>query len=509
MNNKNDFELALNSHFPLLVVETHEEGRVVELLITLARAAATPLQQWTITDGLKPLFEDNNFTTWGTKLELLPKEQDNTGSSTEQHSPIASLRTIKQQKRPGLYAMLDFHDHLDDPIAVRLIKEIALEHHLNQQRLIFISHELTLPNELQRFSMKLELSLPGREQLKQLLHEEAKLWALKKGNNIKADSKAMEILLDNLTGLTLTDAKRLLRNAIYDDGAITHDDIPEVQKAKYDLLSQEGLISFEYDTARFTEVGGMRHLKQWLDKRKVLFSNNSSNLLDTPKGILLVGVQGSGKSLAAKAVAGAWGVPLLRLDFAVLYNKYFGETEKNIRKAIQLAEAMSPCVLWIDEIEKGIATGDHDNGTSRRVLGTLLTWMAEKRGRVFIVATANDIQALPPELIRKGRLDEIFFVDLPTPKVREDIFRIHLQKRHHDPQQFDLTALAAAAHHFSGAEIEQAVVGACYSAHADNKPLNNQHLQQELAQTRPLAVVMAEKIEALRHWASERTVAAD
>lgn len=506
MSDKKDFELALRSHFPLLVVETHEESRAVELLSAFVRAEGLSLQQWTITDGLRPRVMSDAPAAWGTHLELEPKAED----ETVQHNPIAALRTIRQQRRPGLYALLDFHEHLDDPVAVRLIKEIAQDHGLNEQRLIFISHALTLPKELHRFSMKLALALPDRDQIKQLLQEEAKLWATRKGSNVKADPKAMEMLISNLAGLTVSDAKRLLRNAIHDDGAITFADIPEVQKAKYDLLDQDGLISFEYDTARFTDVGGMRQLKSWLDKRKAIFSASERNdTLDTPKGILLVGVQGSGKSLAAKAVAGVWGVPLLRLDFAVLYNKYFGETEKNIRRAITLAEAMAPCVLWIDEIEKGIATGDHDNGTSRRVLGTLLTWMAENKKPVFIVATANEIHDLPPELIRKGRLDEIFFVDLPTNEVRQEIFRIHLRKRNHDPLQFDLSALASAAENFSGAEIEQAVVGACYSALADDRPLQTQHIRDEVQRTRPLAVVMAERIAELRGWARERTVSAD
>jgi SpoVK/Ycf46/Vps4 family AAA+-type ATPase len=212
--------------------------------------------------------------------------------------------------------------------------------------------------------------------------------------------------------------------------------------------------------------------------------------------------------MAAKAVAVAWGVPLLRLDFGALYNKYLGETERNLRESLKVADAMSPCVLWLDEIEKGMATSDSDGGESRRVLGTLLTWMAERSGRVFLVATSNDIERLPPELVRKGRVDEIFFVDLPTENQRVEILRIHLKRRGQEAAGFDLVALAKAAEGFSGAEIEQAVVSSMYAAKQDNKPLANLHVADEMARTKPLSVVMAEKIAYLRLWAQGRTVPA-
>jgi SpoVK/Ycf46/Vps4 family AAA+-type ATPase len=226
----------------------------------------------------------------------------------------------------------------------------------------------------------------------------------------------------------------------------------------------------------------------------------------------LLGVQGAGKSLAAKCVAGAWQLPLFRMDFGALYQKYHGETERNIREALAVANAMAPCVLWVDEIEKGVAGdagGDSDGGVSRRVLGTLLTWMNERASRVFMVATANDIAQLPPELLRKGRFDEIFFVDLPREAARQEILRIHLRRNKQDPAAFDLAKLAAASEGFSGAEIEQAILAALYEAHAQKTGLNAQTIEQELRRTRPLSVVMAEKVAALREWARERTVPAD
>ena len=503
MNDKHDLELILRSHVPIITIETHEERRATELLARAASKLGKNFYLWTITDGLRP----HKYSS--ETLELVDADSNNFNSEPET-DPIKALRKIKSSNCPGIYALLDFHNHFDDPVIVRLIKEIAQDHSIEDKTLVLISHENLLPPEIAHFSARFNLSLPDKEKIKQLLHDEAKVWALKNGNNVKADAEAMELLISNLVGLTVTDTKRFLRSAIHDDGAITHADLPDIQKAKYDLLGQDGLVSFEYDTAKFSDVGGMKQLKQWLEKRKALFINpEKNNTLGAPKGILLVGVQGGGKSLTAKAVAGVWGVPLLRLDFGVLYNKFFGETEKNIRKALKLAEVMSPCVLWIDEIEKGIASGDHDSGTSRRVLGTLLTWMAENDKHVFIVATANDIQSLPPELIRKGRLDEIFFVDLPNQETRQEIFKIHLNKREHDASQFDLSKLADQSEQFSGAEIEQAIVSACYSALSEETTVAMQHLTDELKRTKPLSIVMAEKINGLRDWAKERTVAAN
>jgi SpoVK/Ycf46/Vps4 family AAA+-type ATPase len=282
-----------------------------------------------------------------------------------------------------------------------------------------------------------------------------------------------------------------------------------VMKAKHRLLRGDDVLSIEFDTARFADVGGLHSLKQWLEQRKPAFLGESKNgSLEPPRGMLLLGVQGGGKSMAAKATAAMYNVPLLRLDFAAIYNKYHGETERNLRESLKTAESMSPCVLWIDEIEKGISSSDSDGGTSQRVLGTLLTWMAEKKSPVFLVATANDIERLPAELIRKGRFDEIFFIDLPDTKVRQEIFAIHLHKRELAPTRFDTKMLANQSEGFSGAEIEQVIVSALYANHALGGDLETQQLLEEILRTKPLSVVMREKVAHLRQWAAERTVPA-
>jgi SpoVK/Ycf46/Vps4 family AAA+-type ATPase len=351
--------------------------------------------------------------------------------------------------------------------------------------------------------------MPSADQIRLLLQDEARRWRGSNGEKVKAERQAIDALVQHLVGLCEEDARRIIAQAIENDGAVTMDDLPAALRAKHNLLGAGELLRLELDTAKFSDIGGLKTLKRWLEQRQAAFIGAAAPGLEPPKGILILGVQGGGKSLAAKAVAGVWHLPLLQLDFGMLYNKYIGETERNLREMLKQAEAMAPCVLWIDEIEKGLAQERNDDGVSRRVLGTLLTWMAERKAKVFLVATANDISALPPELLRKGRMDELFFVDLPDADTRREIFAIHLRRRQHDPARFDLAQLADATDGFSGAEIEQAVVAGLYEAHAQGQPLATAHIAVELERTRPLSVVMAEKIAALRAWAQERTVMAN
>ncbi len=493
MTDRHDLELLLNSNVPIVVIETHDEARFLELLVdlTVAQGAAIyrPLFRWSVTDGLQRL-----------DLDL----------TAQQHNaePTNILKHIRSVGGPGIYALLDFHPYMGDPVHVRLLKDIAIAAQGARLTLFLISHQLELPAELQRYSARLDLALPDDEARKAIVAGVVDGYRDDNpGVKVDVDPKALELLVENLAGLTAADTERLARNAVYQDGAITSSDLPDVMRAKYELLNKNGVLFYEYDTTPFAAIAGFRSLKVWLKQRQAALTTATS--LDPPKGILLIGVQGCGKSLAAKAAAGLFAVPLLRLDFASLYNKYHGETERNLRDSLQTAEVMSPCVLWIDEIEKGIATGHEDGGTSRRVLGTFLTWMAERDHRVFVVATANEIGALPPELVRKGRFDEIFFVDLPSPTNRVDILQIHLRQRQLDPSGFDIPQLVAATENFSGAEIEQGVVSALYAAQALRQPAGTRHLLAEFAKTKPLAVVMAEPVHALRAWARDRTVPAD
>ena len=363
--------------------------------------------------------------------------------------------------------------------------------------------------------------MPNHETIERVVREEVLAWqAGHPGKEVKSDKTSFDALLKQLAGLSESDIRRILRELLGTNGVLSPEDISTLSKRKHALLGQDSVLSFETNTERFAEVAGLRNLKTWLARRKAVFLASDPTLesLDTPKGLMLLGVQGCGKSMAAKAVAGSWNVPLLRLDFGALYNKFLGETERNLREALKVADAMAPCVLWMDEIEKGVASqgNNSDGGESRRVLGTILTWMAERKSRVFVVATSNDIEALPPELVRKGRLDEIFFVDLPNTQDRQEIFKIHLKRRKQFPEEFDLALLAEKTAGFSGAEIEQAVIAALYEARseaekqeASTNKLQMQHLLSEIVRTKPLSIVMAEKIAYLRAWAADRTVRAD
>ncbi|MCM8922185.1 MAG: AAA family ATPase [Candidatus Thiodiazotropha sp.] len=508
MNDKHDLDIILAGHFPIIVMRSHEELRALGLLRDIAVQQGRPLMMWSVTDGIRR--DKSSSSSASINWEEVTYDGQEATRKEEATNPEVMLEKILSEKNKPIVVLLDFHPYLNNPKVIRRLKEISIGHPQNGISMVLLSHALDLPAELQRLSAGFEMSLPDTEQIKQIIQEEIRIWSMRNDNKpFRGNKSAYQKLARVLTGLTISDVRRLARNAIYDDGAITSSDLPRVMEVKYQLIGQDGLLSFEYETVCFEEVGGFSRLKGWLDLRKSAFLAGADSPLDTPKGMLLLGVQGGGKSLAAKAVAGSWGLPLLRLDFGALYNKYIGETEKNIRQSLQAAEAMSPCVLWIDEIEKGISTEDGDDGTSRRVLGTILTWMAEHGKSIFIVATANDVQLLPPELIRKGRLDEIFFIDLPRARARHKILQIHLEKREVKLSQNDLKELAVVSEGFSGAELEQVVVSSLYAAHGAQIPVTTLIVKSELERTQPLSVVMAEKIADLRHWAAGRTVPAD
>ena len=496
MDGRHDLELILRSRTPLVVIESKDERRMLELLqsimIARARDAYAPLFRWTITDGLQRV-----------DISLEPQ--------TLNSEPTDVLKHIRAMNKPGVYVLLDFHPFLDDPVNVRLLKDICIRSPEVHRQIVLISHEVKVPRELESYTARFDMALPSSDERARIVSKVADDYASDNpGSSVRIDPKAHDLLIRNLAGLTYADTERLARNAVYVDGAITQSDLPEVMQAKYELLNRGGALNFEYDTASFSEVGGLSRLKEWLQQRRPAFRGRADAAhLDVPKGILLLGVQGCGKSLAAKATAGILGAPLLRFDFGSVYDKYHGETERKLRESLQTADVMSPCVLWIDEIEKGIAGRGGETGTTQRVLGTFLTWLAERKSQVFVVATANDIATLPPELVRKGRFDEIFFVDLPAEDVRASILAIHLSRRSQSLGNFDIGRLAGATEGFSGAELEQAIVAALYAAHAKQEPLSTGHVLDEIARTRPLSVVMHERIATMREWAAGRTVPCD
>lgn len=486
MNDRHDIAVIINSHTPLISIKTKEENRAIDLLKAVRSSVDRTFYQWKITEGLTSL--------------MFAIETD-----AESVEPADVLLSIKKEKLPSVYILIDFHHYFDDPVHIRLIKDIVNQFEQTAKTLIFLGVDYELPNELRSVTANFELKLPNEKEIEKIVKEEAKNWANKNRQKVKANKESLAALIKNLKGLSRAEVKRLANSAIYDDGAISESDFPAVMKSKYELLNQEGLLHFEYETEKFSEVGGFANLKKWLMQRRDAF--NSSTHFDRPKGVLLLGVQGCGKSLAAKSISGIWGLPLLRLDFSALYNKYHGESEKNLRQSLSSAETMAPCVLWIDELEKGLSNSDSDDGISKRLLGTFLTWLAENKSHVFLVATANDIQTLPPELVRKGRMDEIFFVDLPDAQTRKQILSIHLAKRDFNSESFDLKFLVEASEGFSGAELEQVVVSALYAV--ETKELKTNDLLKAIKATKPLSIVMDKKIAALRDWASSRTVPAN
>ena len=493
MSELQDLTALIRANTPLIVIETQDEGRVIELFRQALSQVWRALHRWSITEGLRRLDLDREDEPQG------PPDAS------------AALQAIKQAEQRGIYLLLDFHPYLGYASSQRQLRDIVQRRHTLPHVLVLVGAKVELPPELEAVAVRFSPRLPDANALLKLVREEAEHYARENGGRrVEVDGEAVKQIVRNLQGLSLTDAQRIARQLIFADGALNSGDLPQLAKLKFELLNRSGHLHYEYDAARFEDVAGAARLKRWIEQRRGVFvSGNAPPGLDPPKGVLLLGVQGCGKSMLAKATAAGFGVPLLRLDFGTLYDKYHGETEKNLRAALASAEQLAPCVLWIDEIEKGLATGGEDGGVSRRVLGYLLTWMAERKAPVFLVATANQVQDLPAELLRKGRFDEIFFVDLPSPDARVEILRVHLARRQLVAEDFALPALAAAAAGFSGAELEQAIVAALYTAHAEQKPLDTNLLMQEIRQSRPLSVLMAEQVEALRAWAIERTVPAD
>jgi AAA+ superfamily predicted ATPase len=490
MNELQDLTTLVRASTPLLVIETVDEQRVIECFRHVIAQALHPLWRWTLTDGLTRL-------DFAQDIDVPP-------------DATATLDAIRAQSERGIFLMFDFDGLLGYAMSLRQLREIVQRQRSAAHTIVLVGAKIELPDELEALALRVPLSLPDIKELAGILRGEAVAWQREQGRTVEVDNDAARTIVRNLLGLSAPDARRIVRKLIYNDGALNHADLPELMQAKFDLLNRSGLLHYEYATASFADIAGANRVREWVQRRRTVFLDPSATpMLDPPRGVLLLGVQGCGKSLAAKAIAGGFGVPLVRLDFGTLYNKYQGETEKNLREALASTELLAPCVLWIDEIEKGLAGGGDDGGVSRRVLGYLLTWMAERRAKVFVVATANAVDELPAELLRKGRFDEIFFVDLPLAPVRNEIFAMHLKRRKLDPATFELAALADASDGFSGAEIEQAIVSALYDAAGNGTPLDQATLVAALKQTRPLSVLMREKVDALRAWAQGRCVAAD
>ena len=483
-----ELKTLISSLHPVATIESSEEERIEDLLRAVAAELRLPFFTWTVTRGLQRF--DGQGMIHGTA------------------NPLILLRHLSTLTVEGIFHLKDLQAHLTDPSTIRAFKEAAQAFSRNRSILVLSGETKPLPAELSHTAVPLRLNLPDRGELKQMLHRVLHTLRAQQRFEVTLGPDGVEQVLQALSGLTMNQARQALAWAIVSDGKLSADDVPRLIKRKGEAIQDGGLLEFYPPDENAFELGGFSRLKAWLERARVGFSTEARALgLEAPRGVLIVGVQGCGKSLAAKVIARMWQQPLLKLDAGRLYDKYIGETEKNLRKALDVAEAIAPSVLWIDEIEKGFASGgEADGGVSRRMLGTFLTWMQERRANVFIAATANDLASLPPEMLRKGRFDEIFFVDLPDAAEREAIFRIHLGVRRQDPAALDVATLAGMTEGFSGAEIEQAVIASLYRSLHKKTPLTSDVLADEIRQTVPLSVSRREDIERIRISARGRFV---
>lgn len=490
------FEQLLRAAHACVTVTTHEEAYALESLRHAAINQGRTLWIWSIIGGVRN----------GLVADMPP--------IPDTEHPAAGLFHLLQQTTPNsVYAALDVVAHLRDERTLRVLRDLIAKLERDGNTLVLIDSSDAIPPVVQSAATRLDISLPGEKELDLLVRETIRTHNAEKPVSVNIARSTYKTIVKNLLGLTRRQARRIIADCIRDDSQFCEADLNTVLARKRQMLCGGGLLEFIETPTSLDEVGGLNRLKRWLGRRERVFSEEAKSFgLAEPRGILLLGVQGAGKSLCAKAIAAGWQKPLLRMDVGALYDRYIGESEKRLRDTLHQAEAMAPIVLWIDEIEKAFASAASrsiDGGLSQRMFATLLTWMQEHHAAVFLVATANDIEALPPELLRKGRFDEIFFVDLPGDAARRQILTIHLRKRNRNPEAFDLDALVAASAGYSGAEIEQAIVSSLFDAFAQKCDLNTPLLAAAIQASPPLSVTMAERVQSLRAWANGRCVPAD
>ena len=552
-------KVLINSSTPIVVMETAEEVHAV----TMVRAACSELNmatfEWTIADGLvrsgsnAPVEEQKIAARAGqaaawtsaagrsqtqTRTTLSPETGEaarlakallsslgadgaaalNTGapgSIYNTREPVQALANMESMTVEAVFILKDFHRHMDDPVVVRRLRDVGQKFSENRKTVVITAPDIAVPAELTTLVEYFDLPLPDRDRLHDIIHETfsrlSKTYTLK----LQLDAAGVDAMAANLRGLTEVEADRAISQALVTRYTLCQESVTDVLEAKKQLLRHSGMLEFIEASDNMAGVGGLENLKHWLGQRRGSWEDSAREFgLEPPKGMIILGVQGCGKSLCARAVAGEWKLPLVKFDTSAVYDKYIGETEKRIRKVFQVAEGLAPCVLWIDELEKVFAgsgpdSASADAGVSSRLLASFLSWMQDRKSAVFVAATCNNVTVLPPELIRKGRFDELFFVDLPNQAERKQIFAIQLAKRKRNPAEFDLERVAAAAQGYSGAEIDAAVQTALYAAYSEKAaPLTTQLLVDALAQTVPLSTTRAEEIQALREWARTRAVPA-
>ena len=498
-------QTLIMSFHPIIVVETVEEERIQQLINKATLDLQLPIYEWSIAQGLVRL-EGNRYNRW--QNEYAPPGASRAAVDNDTAEPVDALRHMQAVAHRAVYWLKDFSTHFDDVVVTRLFREVSQQFAHNQSTLLISGERVSLSREIAHEAVYFDMPLPDRDELHKAIVEAVQ--ALRGRIKVKLSPEEMRTLVSTTQGMTLNQTKKVIAYAALEDGHLTAEDIGRVLERKMQIIRESGLLDYIPVEKNTAELGGFNGLKQWLGRARMGFSSQAQALnLTPPKGILIVGIQGCGKSLAAKTIARQWRMPLLKLDTGRLYDKYVGSSEKNFRQAVSLAEKMAPAVLWIDEIEKamgGTQGADTDGGLSRRLFGSFLAWLQEKSQEVFVVATANDISQLPPELLRKGRFDEIFFVDLPDAPERATILAIHLQRHRQSSNDFDMVQLVHATEGFSGAEIQQAIVSSLYQSIHENCSLDTDLLVRAIKATVPLSISRREDIQRLRSLGADRFV---
>jgi ATP-dependent 26S proteasome regulatory subunit len=484
-----ELNILIQAQYPLIYLVTAEEDRAEKEIAKIAQNKQQPrkLYVWTLTRG------------------MVEYGQDRTNEHNTTLSPEAAIVQTTRHSEPAIFVFKDLHPFKDSPGVTRWLRDAIASFQGTQKVIILMSPIQEIPIELEKEIVVLDFALPNLTTLDRVLTKQ-----LDANHQSRLSSEGREKLLKASLGLTQDEAEKVYRKAYVKRGKITEAEVDIVLSEKKQLIRRNGILEFIEEDETIDAVGGLDELKSWLVQRSDAFTERARTYgLPQPKGMLILGVPGCGKSLIAKTTSRLWGLPLLRLDMGRVYDgSTVGRSEANLRGALKTAESISPAILFIDELDKAFAgssgSADSDGGTSSRIFGSFLTWMQEKTSPIFVMATANRVEKLPGEFLRKGRFDEIFFVDLPTQSEREDVFRIHLSKRNRDLARFDLLQLSKVADGFSGAEIEQALIAAMYDAFAQNREFTQLDIIAAVKATLPLSRTMSEQVTALRDWARQR-----
>jgi len=482
-----EFSILIQAQYPLVYMVTSEEERAEQTIATISQSKPQRrVYVWTVTHGIVEYGQPRNVT------------QHNTVS------PEAAIEWVIRHKEPGIFVFKDLHPFYSAPV-IRWLRDAIASFKGTQKAIVLMSPVQEIPIELEKEVAVLDFPMPDMGELNHVLSQQ-----LEQVRTRRITTEAREKLLKAALGLTRDEAEKVYRKAQVTAGRLTEEEVDIVLSEKKQLIRRNGILEYVEEDETIDSVGGLDELKRWLKQRSNAFTERAREYgLPQPKGMLILGVPGCGKSLIAKTTSRLWGLPLLRLDMGRVYDgSMVGRSEANLRGALKTAESISPAILFIDEMDKAFAgstgSADSDGGTSSRIFGSFLTWMQEKYSPVFVMATANRVERLPGEFLRKGRFDEIFFVDLPNSEERKEIFKIHLSKRRREIARFDLDQLANVCDGFSGAEIEQALVAAMYEAFAQDREFTQLDIIAAIKSTLPLSKTMTEQVTALRDWARQR-----